>query len=235
MRTHTICLAFILILLCPYASSQWVQTNGPYGGDVTCFAASGANLFAGTFQGGVFLSTNSGTSWAAVNTGMTNTNVWTFAVSGGNLFAGTSGGVFLSTNSGTSWTQTGLMSNIVNALAVSGGNLFAGTWGTGVWRRLLSEMITSVDPSMRDLPHEFSLSQNYPNPFNPSTTIRYGLPHKSQVSLIVYNTLGQLVSQLVSGEQEAGYHEVRFAGSGLASGVYFYRQQAGDFTRRASS
>jgi hypothetical protein len=75
------------------------------------------------------------------------------------------------------------------------------------------------------------LKQNYPNPFNPSTTIRYGLPHKSQVSLIVYNTLGQLVSQLVSGEQEAGYHEVRFDASYLSSGMYFYRLQAGDFVQ----
>ena len=73
------------------------------------------------------------------------------------------------------------------------------------------------------------LAQNYPNPFNPSTTIRYDLPHKSQVSLTVYNTLGQLVSQLVSGEQEAGHNEVRFDGSNLSSGVCFYRLQAGDF------
>jgi hypothetical protein len=81
------------------------------------------------------------------------------------------------------------------------------------------------------IPEAFSLSYNYPNPFNPSTTIRYGLPHKSQVSLMVYNTLGQLVSQPVSGEQEAGYHEVRFDASGLSSGVYFYRLQAGSFVQ----
>jgi hypothetical protein len=79
------------------------------------------------------------------------------------------------------------------------------------------------------LPTAYALRQNYPNPFNPSTTIRYGLPHKSNVSLKIFNTLGQQVALLENGEHDAGYHEVRFDGSGLASGVYFYRLQAGTF------
>ena len=80
------------------------------------------------------------------------------------------------------------------------------------------------------VPTVFSLDQNYPNPFNPSTTIRYGLPDRSHVRLTVYNTLGQQVSVLQNGDQDSGYHEVRFDGSGLSSGVYLYRLQAGSFT-----
>ena len=85
------------------------------------------------------------------------------------------------------------------------------------------------DRSGSIIPGRYELNQNFPNPFNPTTTIRFGLPTRSQVKLMVFNTLGQEVAHLVDGEVEAGYHETRFHGEGLASGVYFYRLQAGDF------
>jgi hypothetical protein len=99
--------------------------------------------------------------------------------------------------------------------------------GGGVWRRPLSEIV-SVSQAP-EFPKAFRLDQNYPNPFNPSTTIRYSLPHKSQVLLTVYNTLGQQVAILVQAQQEAGSYEVKFDGSALASGMYFYRIQAGSY------
>lgn len=80
-------------------------------------------------------------------------------------------------------------------------------------------------------PSSMIFLQNYPNPFNPSTMICNGLPQKSAVKLIVFNTLGQIMATLQFGEMEPGYHEVRFGGSGLASGVFFYRLQAGSFEK----
>lgn len=80
-----------------------------------------------------------------------------------------------------------------------------------------------------ELPKVYALDPAYPNPFDPTMNIRYGLPWKSVVNLTVYDLLGQEVAILVQGEQEAGYHEMRFDASALASGVYIYKLQAGEF------
>ncbi|RNC84508.1 MAG: T9SS C-terminal target domain-containing protein [Balneola sp.] len=81
------------------------------------------------------------------------------------------------------------------------------------------------------LPSSFNLEQNYPNPFNPTTNISFSLPNSSKVLLTVYNLLGQEVAQLVNGELSGGNHIVQFDASGLSSGIYVYRIQAGSFVQ----
>ena len=88
-----------------------------------------------------------------------------------------------------------------------------------------------VDELKNLIPTDYSLSQNYPNPFNPSTTINFGLPNASSVSLKVYNILGEEVANLVNKVMPAGYHTVVFDASKLASGLYIYRIEAGSFVQ----
>jgi len=92
-------------------------------------------------------------------------------------------------------------------------------------------VVATVTSSGSDakLPTTYSLGQNFPNPFNPSTTIRFALPRLSHVSLRIYNPLGQEVATLADGEMNAGYHELRFDATALASGVYLYRLQTEEF------
>jgi PKD repeat protein len=80
------------------------------------------------------------------------------------------------------------------------------------------------------IPEVFSLSQNYPNPFNPSTVIRFQLPVSGMVKLIVYNTLGEKVAEVINKEMEAGYHSVDFNGTNFSSGIYFYELKCGEFS-----
>jgi photosystem II stability/assembly factor-like uncharacterized protein len=130
----TLCL--LTISICGVTEAQWVQTSGPYGGQINCFAVSGTNLFAGTHGGDIFRSTDDGASWTKVNTRWGFIRVFTLAVNGSNLFVGTDGkGVFRSADNGESWTEvnTGLANKSVHTLVVNGLNLFAGTNG-GVFR-----------------------------------------------------------------------------------------------------
>ncbi len=95
--------------------------------------------------------------------------------------------------------------------------------------------ITGVaSPVTNVVPLQYTLLQNYPNPFNPSTTIRYGLPVRSQIKVEVFNTLGQTVKVLTNAVQDAGYHEVEWNAS-VSSGMYFYRISATPLSGGAKS
>jgi hypothetical protein len=104
---------------------------------VRALAIQGTNIFAGTQGEGVFLSTNNGSSWDTVNTGLPSHQIYALAVRGTNIYAGTYGfGVFLSTNNGASWTalDTGVTGpKVISCLTVSGSNIFAGTVEGGVF------------------------------------------------------------------------------------------------------
>jgi hypothetical protein len=111
--------------------------------------------------------------------------------------------------------------------------VYAGFWNPWVVEACPVEW-EEEDLSLR--PTEFDLRQNYPNPFNPATTIQYALPRASEVSVAIYNVLGQRVRSLVNEHQDPGYKTVWWdgkddGGNEVSSGVYFYRIEAGDFVQ----
>ncbi len=87
----------------------------------------------------------------------------------------------------------------------------------------------TVNTTAKVIPENFNLSQNYPNPFNPSTTVGFAIPAKSDVALTIYNVTGQKVAEF-SGSYEAGVHTIEWDASAMASGIYFYKLNAGDFS-----
>ncbi|MCX6120778.1 MAG: T9SS type A sorting domain-containing protein [Ignavibacteriales bacterium] len=265
-----------------------VTTNLPTF-EVRGIAIQERNIFAGTSGGGVFYTNNNGVSWIRSSSGLTSDTVWALGASDSVIFAGILDGLFRSTDSGASWTKTSFLSNEplrfssawsitvidhdvfvsteegiwvstdvgitwtlmpgelgksinhfaetknnvlaksflnageITSLAAKRDFLFAGT-SRGVWKIPISN-ITSVRMPDRDVSTAFRLEQNYPNPFNPTTTIKYGLPLRSQVRIQIFNILGQVVKELVNTEQQAGYQSIVW-NANVSSGLYFYRLEA---------
>ncbi len=213
----------------------WVDMSSMFSWHVIRIQADeiGHHAYALTENAGLYRSTDNGTTWRYLNN-----YFWldllldrrhpNLLFGGTHTYANSGGGVFFSKDSGLTFSRVGLLGKIVSSLALNGTSteLYAACYSSGIHRARL--LLTEVHPEKGQV-LDYDLSQNYPNPFNPSTTIRYGLPNRSHVTLSVFSTLGQRVAQLVNGDMEAGYHEVRFDGSKLASGVYLYRMQAGSY------
>ncbi|MEO8446893.1 MAG: YCF48-related protein [bacterium] len=141
------------------------------------------------------------------------------------------GGFFSkSENGGATWSQmySPVRNNIYDLFFINKDTGFA-CGDSGVVLRIINASTVGVNNISNEIPSDFKLHQNYPNPFNPTTIINYQLPKFSNVSLKVYDILGNEVVTLVNEKQNAGIYEAEFDGSGLASGIYFYRIDAGEF------
>lgn len=223
----------------------------PLGAYVSCVAVDPANannamvVFSNYNVISLYYTTNGGTSWTAVagnleqnpnGSGNGPSCRWAAIrnVPGGKVFlVGTSTGLYVtSTLNGMStvWQRQAPMTigrSVVTAIATreSDGVVVVATHGNGVYSGVVNSLVSA--PKQSEPAKSFLLAQNYPNPFNPSTTIEYRLPSASFVTLEVFDALGKKVKTLVSERQSAGARQVQFDATGLASGTYFYRLQAG--------
>jgi photosystem II stability/assembly factor-like uncharacterized protein len=212
----------------------------------TSVVLAGLFLNATALTGGMYVTTNGGTSWTQKHSGLpltTGTLPRACLIKPGSsteLYAGidqSAGtgimGMFRSTDQGTTWTDfnggsIGASVTTIRALVFkTTGNptLFCGaatTTGTkGVHE--YSWLASGISGNNNNVPKTYGLSQNYPNPFNPVTKISFQLPFTGYTKISVYDMMGKEVAILVDGIQKAGYYDVNFNGSSLSSGVYFYR------------
>ncbi len=189
-------------------------------------------LYAANEIDGVFRS-DDGMNWKQINNGLNGLYMSALIVTtGGELFAAgwmpSVHSVWRSVNTGDEWTSysNGLNGDdLIKSFAYGrDGYLYAGTYRRGVYRI----QYLPLQPIPPPAPSEFRLLQNYPNPFNSRTTILYELPETSDVSLKIFNVLGQEVATVVNENLPAGRYQVEWNASGCAGGVYFYQLQAGN-------
>ena len=104
----------------------------------------------------------------------------------------------------------------------------AEVWECGL--EFLSPVGVQFESNEEIIPRDFALRQNYPNPFNLSTNITFSLPHSEDITVKVYNILGQEIATLMSAKLPPGNYQYEWSAEGLASGLYFVEMKAGDFT-----
>ncbi len=172
------------------------------------------------------------TSWMAIPTGLIGDGIF-YGISAPSpstaLVCGSSGLLARTTDGGDSWkwmqVPTKQRLTAISFLDENHG-VVVGDSGTILW---FAGSTNAINLNHVLVPQGTALLQNYPNPFNPTTGIRYQVPGVSEVKLVVYDLLGREVAVLVNERKTPGSYEVKFDGSTFASGVYFYRMQAGDF------
>ena len=150
-----------------------------------------------------------------------------------------SGNVVGVRNEGTGWKTAFLAYDYLGADFMADTSVATGSDPTYAWGITVANQAAeflkwagfavSVERENDLIPDQFSISQNYPNPFNPSTTIKFAIPQTAKVVLKVYDVLGREVANLVNETKEAGNYTVNFDASKLASGMYIYNIQAGNF------
>lgn len=182
--------------------------------------------------GTILKTTNGGLTWIFQNSNIAHKIVDVFFINENKGWAVGGPGLILHTsNGGNTWIAQNVPTNeyltCLNFVNDSLGYI-GGTSGI-VLKTTSAGFPTGINEAEIHLPTSFSLSQNFPNPFNPITIINYRIPINSNVTFNVFDVLGNVVATLLNEEKAPGNYELKWDASGLTSGVYFYRLQAGSF------
>lgn len=214
--------------------SNWVVLHRDNQIYHSMYVMNESNLFFCGIEG-VFTKTNDGgQSWGGINTpGSESLNklVFTDALSG--YICGDYGELYATSDGGASWqTQSMVTGESFQSITFLQGNSQVGyVVGTsGLICKTTNGGVIGINQISTEIPQGFSLEQNYPNPFNPVTNIKFSIPKSGNVKLVIYDISGREVRRLVDQNLNAGYYNSDFNAANLASGVYFYRLEAKDFT-----
>ena len=207
--------------------TTWSALNFFY--DVNSLYFTSADTGYAATNLGIFKTTDAGSSWNNILSTTQALNSIQIKNEFG-LAVGKNGLIYNTTDRGLNWilmTSPVTNQDLLRAFIVSSSLAYAvGTSGT----ILKYEVPTGVIMEESISPNEFTLLQNYPNPFNPITTIKYSLPERGEIELVIYDALGNQIETLISGDHDAGVYEVDFDATGLSSGVYFYQMKFASFT-----
>ena len=194
-----------------------------------------------TWTGFVYRSTNNGDTWEIANTGLpSGMGLSGIFMEDKYLFAATfDNRIFMTRINNINWVDISdglIITGNANITDVTKNEEYIFASGnTGVWRRPIWQVTSMKDLGQNNLLHtHIILGQNYPNPFNPSTKIKFTIPEEArgerqEVTLKVYDVLGNEIATLVNEELSSGEYEVEFNATGLPSGIYFYQLKAREF------
>ena len=147
------------------------------------------------------------------------------------MWVGTDIGLFQSESYGAEWSyaHNGLSAVSIWRMKVRDDEVIVGMHGRGIWTVPTGEIDVAIEgTAIEELLSGSSLKQNYPNPFNPSTKISFSIPEEIHVKMTVFDAVGRRVSVLTDRSYPAGAHELTWDARAQASGIYFYRMEAGN-------
>ncbi len=213
--------------------------------DLSVDANSDQNVFiafGGFGASHVFKSTDGGDNWVDIGADLPDVPTWSVVVDPAfpnHIYVGNDLGVFRSTDGGASWENfsLGLPDAVIAmdlSISLANRKLRVATHGNGVYEIQLTRTPTTGVAEREDsVPQTPVLQQNFPNPFNVETRIRYFLDQDERVALTVYNALGQMIRNLVSENQQQGWHDQIWdgkddSGKVVSSGLYIYRLKTSD-------